>query len=331
MKVAFLTTRIEKPSSRQRILQYIPYLKKEGFKVALFTIPAGFLERYRLFGTLEEFHVLFLHRKLFGLADWKVLRKRARRLVFDFDDAVMLKDPNTGGEGQSRRRLKRFERTVREADTVICGNNYLKGWAERYRKEAVIIPTPVDMRRYVPKAPEQKTEQITIGWIGSASTLLYLENMREVWDEIASRFPEVRLKIVADRFFDCERMKTIKKRWSYRDEIADLHSFDIGVMPLTDDPWSKGKCAFKLIQYMAVGLPSVASPVGMNREVIKDGVNGLLADSPREWVEKLSLLIKDGRLRERLGRMARQTVKERYSLEENAPKLVEVLKKTIQV
>ncbi len=331
MKVAFLTTRIEKPSSRQRILQYIPYLKKEGFSVALFTIPSGFIERYRFFKTLEGFDLVFLHRKLFSLPDWKVLRKTARKVVFDFDDAVMLKDPSAGGNPESRRRLKRFERTVREADSVICGNSYLKGWAERYRKGVEVIPTPVDTKRYTPKTSYQKAEHITIGWIGSASTLVYMENMLSIWDEIGSRFPGIRLKIVADRFFDCNRIVVVKKHWTYREEIDDLHSFDIGVMPLTDDPWSKGKCAFKLIQYMAVGLPAVASPVGMNREVIKDGFNGLLATTPAEWVEKLTMLIENRKMRETLGRRARETVMERYSLEVNAPRLAELLKKTIRM
>ncbi len=328
MKVAFLTTRIEKPSSRQRILNYIPYLKREGIETGLFTIPPGFLERYRLFKGLEGFDLVFLHRKLLSLPDWKVLRKAARTIVFDFDDAVMFNDPNSGGKPESGRRLKRFERTVRESDTVICGNGYLKGWAERYNKNVVVIPTPVDMNRYTPKPSGHQKEYITIGWIGSASTLLYMENMLNVWDEVARRFPHVRVKIVADRFFDCERMVVVKKRWAYRDEIEDLHSFDMGVMPLTDDPWSKGKCAFKLIQYMAVGLPAVASPVGMNKEVIKDGFNGLLAQEDAEWVEKLSLLVEDRQLREEIGRRARASIKERYSLEANAPRLADVLRKT---
>ena len=330
MNVAFLTSRIEKASFRQRVLQYIPHIKRKGFSVTLFTIPEGLLDRYRLFRGLVQFELVVLHRKLFSLAEWRILRRASKRLLFDFDDAIMLRDPNRAGKAGSRRRLKRFERTVAESDRVVCGNNYLKGWAERYRKDAIVIPTPVDMDRYEPKDYGQRHNRITIGWIGSASTLIYLEGIKDVLDELAQRYPNLQLKIVADRFFECKRMRTIKVEWAYPTEVEELKSFDIGVMPLTDDPWSKGKCAFKLIQYMAVGLPAVASPVGMNREVVKDGVNGFLARNHREWVEKLSLLIEDRLLRERLGIRARQRVKEHYSVESNLPKFIEVLEKTVR-
>jgi glycosyltransferase involved in cell wall biosynthesis len=177
----------------------------------------------------------------------------------------------------------------------------------------------------VPKAGADNDGTVTLGWIGSSSTIFYLERIRGVLDRVFERHTNTRLKIVADRFLDCDLMPVVKKNWDYGDEIADLRSFDIGLMPLTDDPWARGKCGFKLLQYMAVGVPGVASPVGVNTEIIEHGRNGFLAESEKEWTECLARLIEDPALRRRMGEEARRTVIERYSQDVNAPRLWAVL------
>lgn len=325
MKIAFLTTRVEKPSTRYRFLQYISYLEKEGFSIKVFTIQGGFFNRINLFESLDSFDIVFLQKKLFSFFDWHSLRKNARKLIYDFDDAVMFNDSKKK-DMDSSRRLKRFKRTVGEADLVIAGNNYLKEWALKFNKNTLMIPTPIDMKRYKEKSFEKMNGDVVIGWIGSETTLYFLEKMRDILDKVNMEFPHTKLKIVCNAFFDCNHIAVEKKEWKYDEEIRDLHSFDIGLMPLTDDVWTRGKCGFKLLQYMAVGLPAVASPVGVNSEIINHGINGFLAKNKDDWRKNISTLIKDVDLRKRIGKEARNTVIERYSLEVNAPKLKDALK-----
>lgn len=324
MKVAFLTNRLDKASARYRFIQYIPYLEKEGWDAEVFKIPGGFLERAAFFKTLGAFDCVFLQRKLFGFPDWRAFRKNAKSVVYDFDDAVMFRDSKSG-KPESFFRMLMFRRTVGGSDAVISGNRYLYEYASRHNKRVFTIPTAIDMARYGEKNYAPDSGVVTLGWIGSKVTLFYLEGIKDALDEVFERHPFARLKIVADKFFDCAKMPVIKKKWNYDEEIADLHSFDIGLMPLTDDPWSRGKCGFKLLQYMAVGVPGVASKVGVNSEIIEHGVNGFLADGKREWVDCLSRLIEDVALRKSLGKKARKTVKERYSLEVNAPELKKII------
>jgi glycosyltransferase involved in cell wall biosynthesis len=208
---------------------------------------------------------------------------------------------------------------------VIAGNKYLGNLSRQENSATFIVPTSLDMGRYKEKPDTQASNTIILGWIGSSATLFYLEERKDIWDSIHERFPETRLKIVADNFFQCRRMPVINKSWNYEEEIDDLHTFDIGLMPLTDDPWSRGKCGFKLLQYMAVGVPAVCSPVGVNEEIVSEGLNGFMARSGDEWVEKISILIEERKLRKQIGSAARESVKKHYSLERCSRKLVKLL------
>jgi len=149
--------------------------------------------------------------------------------------------------------------------------------------------------------------------------------MRPVFDALSKKYDNVRLKIVCDTFFDCNRMEVIKKQWSSEDEVQDLQSFDIGLMPLMDDPWSWGKCGLKIIQYQGVGVPVVCTPVGINRDLIKDGENGFWAMDHEEWIEKLSILIDDGPLRREMGLRGREKVERGYSLQKCGERMCRLL------
>ena len=151
--------------------------------------------------------------------------------------------------------------------------------------------------------------------------------MRPIFERIGERYPKSELKIVCDTFFDCEHMKIIKKRWSPQEEVADLQSFDIGLMPLIDDPWSWGKCGLKIIQYQGVGLPVVCTPVGINRDLVEEGVSGFWAKTDEEWEEKISILIENRSLREKMGREGRDRVLRGYTIEVCAPRLLSILKR----
>ncbi len=332
MKVAFLTTRMDKPSGRYRFLQYVPYLEKEGLSVESFTIPKGILRRRKLFSSLKRFDVVFLQKRLFGYIDWHSLRSHAKYLVYDFDDAVVFNDSNKGAS-RSAVRSKRFARTIFGSDMIIAGNAYLESLATAIADEVVVIPTPVDSDRYVvgDRVEEKDKGLVVIGWIGSRATVGYLEPYRGILGELYRRYPDIKFKVVSDEFPDWPESESwlIKKRWRYDEEVADIQSFDIGIMPLVDDEWTRGKCAFKLLQYMSSGISAVASPVGVNTEVIDEGVNGLLAVNESEWLDAISKLIEDAGLRKGLGKEARKTIEERYSLRVNAPKLLNVLKANI--
>lgn len=325
MNIAFLATRIEKPSFRYRVLQYIPFLEKEGYKCEVNVIPKTVWARIKLFRRMKNFDIVFLQKKLFNAVEWSFLRKNARKLIYDFDDAVMFRESNNKNLF-SDRRMNSFIRTVKDSDIVIAGNEYLKDLAIKENKKTFVIPTSVDMNRYTEKPLMASSDSVILGWIGSSSTLFYLERMKNVWDSLYKLFPNIKLKIVADKFFDCENMPVIKKQWSYEGEIQDLHTFDIGIMPLTDDPWSRGKCGFKLLQCMAVGIPVVCSPVGVNKDIVTDGINGFLADRDEEWIEKIGILIKNDKLRLQMGKMARETVLAHYSVNIAIRQLIEIFK-----
>ncbi len=311
MQVAFLIIGFEAPSSRYRVLQYLPYLREMGHVCTLFRIPARLHTRIFTFRKMSYFDLVVLQKKLLTPLEFWLLRGYSKCLIYDFDDAVMHRDSqHTNLYSWQRRR--QFNRTVNNADWVIAGNAYLR--QEVPHSRVSIVPTPIDMQRYRAKVYEDGEKLVTLGWIGSKSTLPYLVDLKEVLERIGRDFVNVQLKIVCDTFFDCQHLKVIKKTWNYEEEIEDLHSFDIGLMPLSDDPWSRGKCAFKLLQYLAVGVPVVASPVGMNREIVHNHKNGFFARNEHEWFTWLKLLIHEPNLRKRLGQEGRELVKTDYAL-----------------
>jgi glycosyltransferase involved in cell wall biosynthesis len=323
MKLAILVTRREKPSARYRIFQYLPYLEEQGWLPQVFVLPKKWREKRALFKAIDVFDLVVLQKKLLSYWDFSYLRRYARKLIYDFDDAILFRDSWKGSQTSLKRRWA-FARTVQGADWVIAGNAYLSELAQRYTKRVSIVPTPVPATLYPSKDYALLPQGVTLGWIGSAGTIKYLGEIRGILDLLGERFPFVRLKVVSDAFVSFNRIRIEKKKWTSEDEISDLHSFDIGLMPLTDDSWSRGKCGFKMLQYMAAGIPVVCSPVGVNREIIQDGVQGYWAGSQDEWFKKLSVLIEDKILRERMGGQGRKRVEEFYSLEVNAPKLIEI-------
>ena len=216
---------------------------------------------------------------------------------------------------------------IKNSDFVIAGNEFLKREALLFNPNVEVIPTAIDQERYRLKAYPVQQGKVTLGWIGDHGSIHYLEKMRPLFERVGERYPHVELKIVCDTFFDCDRMKVIKKAWSSEEEVADLQGFDIGLMPLVDDPWSWGKCGLKIIQYQGVGVPVVCTPVGINKDLVEDGINGYWAMTQEEWEKKLSLLIEDSQLRERMGREGRKRVLENYTYQASAPRLFALLER----
>jgi glycosyltransferase involved in cell wall biosynthesis len=298
MKIIFLVNSQNGASTRYRVDQYLPYFRENNWDYQRFVVPENLKERISLFRSLKKFDIVFLQKRLLGWFSTYLLRKNSKILVFDYDDSIMFRDSNKYKFSSIKKR-KRFKTIIKLSDIIIAGNDYLKNQAIRYNKNVFVIPTPIDMERYQPKIYTQNYNHIILGWIGSKSTIFYLKQIKNILDSIFFKYPNTRLKIVADSFLECDKIPVIKKKWKYEEEIDDLHSFDIGLNPLTDDPWSRGKCGFKLLQYMAIGIPSVCSKIGVNKEIIKNGVNGFLATDEKSWYENISNLINNLNLRKK--------------------------------
>lgn len=325
-KVLILIQGPEVPGSRYRILQYLPRLEAAGLDCRVMKFPGSFMGSLRLLGILPAYDCVFVQKKRIHGPTLTLLRKRARRIVYDFDDAVMYRD-SFSRSPYSETRQKRFADMVRCSDHVIAGNSFLLEHALRINRNATLIPTSLDIGSIGVKSRLADAGRVVVGWIGSRATIGYLRMLKEVWEELGRRYPsKVELKIVCDTFFDCGHIPVRKVAWTRETENDELRSMDIGVMPVTDDPWSQGKCGFKILQYFASGVPAVASPVGVNRDLVLHGVTGFQAAGREEWLAHLSRLVEDAALREKMGLAGRKLLEEGYTVDVNAPKLVAILK-----
>jgi glycosyltransferase involved in cell wall biosynthesis len=216
---------------------------------------------------------------------------------------------------------------VKGSDIVTVGNQFLKEEVIKVdkAKKVIIIPTSVDTRLYPKKKKVSKEGEVILGWIGTKGNLKYLKTLEPVFEALARKFSRLKLKIVCDDFYDSLHLPVVKKTWRLEDENEDLISFDIGLMPLGDDLWSKGKCGLKIIQYLSVGVPVVCTPVGVNSDIVQDGENGFWATTQQEWVDRLKTLIQNPDLRQRMGLSGMSTVEKEYSLRITSEQFLRVL------
>ena len=325
MKVIFLTH--QNPQG-YRIQDYFPYLRHQGVEVDLRVIPRGRMSRSRLFGEIPAYDLVYIQRRLLAPLDLFFLRKASKRLVYDFDDAVMYRSSRHSNQFSLSRRWA-FRRMVRTSNAVIAGNQFLKGEALKYVGEGkvTVVPTAVDMERYPPKDYETLRDSITLGWIGSGSTLWYLRNLIPALETLCRRYPQLKLKVVSDEFFNSSTVPIVKKKWALEDEVSDLQSFDIGLMPLTEDVWSQGKCGLKAVQYSAAGIAVVCSPIGINRDIVEDGLNGYWASTDSQWVERISRLVDDPPLRVQMGMEGRKRVERSFSVDVTSKKVYDLFRR----
>ena len=336
---------------RFRMMQYLPALRAAGFDVTLsaFYTPAFFNVVYRHGHYLEKaarftarvarrlqevFNVgdvdlVWLYREAIPIGPPIVEELIARRgipIVYDFDDAIFL--PNVSEANKAISFLKdpgRVATIVGLSRQVVVGNEFLAHYARRYSDRVTVLPTVVDTNVFVPRmTPPDPSRLPVVGWIGSPTTFAYLEALAPVLRDVAARHPFTLRVSGAGRPVHFPGVQVEEVPWSMGAEVGLFNACDIGVYPLTDDEWSKGKCGFKAIQCMACGVPVVAAAVGVNRDIISDGVNSFLASTPSEWVEKLVRLLSDPALRARMAAAGRRTIEERYSLTVTAPQLAAV-------
>lgn len=324
-RVYFLIQEWEHPASRYRVLQYLPYLKEAQIEYEVSLFPDSFRQWMKLFSQIKDFDVLYVQKK--RLWHWQLwyLKRKHIKIVYDFDDAVMYKSP-VDGYRKSFKRQRTFARMVRYADRVVAGNSYLKSKALPYNDDVTIIPTVIDTSKYSVKNYDIRSEKITIGWIGSKSSLPFIQELTPAFDRLAEQNKSLELKIICNEFFDCKTMPVHKKMWAEEDENTDLQGIDIGLAPLPNHEWTRGKCATKLLQYFAVGVPVVCSPVGVHGEIVEEGVNGMFASTVDEWAEKIKCLAGDAALRKRMGMEGKKTLDAGYSLLANVPKFINVIR-----
>ena len=340
MKLLFLTSGRLVPSTRFRVLPYLPHLRAAGHRCVVRHSHPPKYEHYPWLGwrlsirfrrwwrwlnlceaRLRRFDVVYIERELFDDDSAELecrFRQAAPALVLDVDDAVFL------------RHEAKYAYLARMADLVIAGNHALADYTQPLNPHIAVVPTSVDLARYQPRpAPVGRGGPIVIGWTGTSSNLHHLQLVEGPLQRLAARHT-LELRVIADdeaplRSMDFGPLQLRFIRWSPASEVAALQACHIGIMPLVDARWERYKCGLKLLQYMALALPAVASPVGVNVQIVQAGVNGFLAESADKWFEHIDALIVDAALRDRIARAGRATVEGSYSVQANFPKLLAAL------
>jgi glycosyltransferase involved in cell wall biosynthesis len=334
------------------VLQYLPWLARHGIRAearpfmseALYRMLylPGHVPQKLLLATgavmrrladlvrAARADVVVVHREALPLGTALLERAIARlspALVFDFDDAIYLNDAHsTNAWTRALRNGAKTNAIIRLSAHVIAGNRVLEAYARSFHQRVSLLPTPVDTDYYRPRPGSEGRARLVIGWIGSPTTASYLAPLQEPLAQLSRRYPRLDIRIVGTTSAPLQLPNLRQMRWDLAQERDELHQCDIGVMPMPDDEWARGKCGFKALLYMSAGIPVVASPVGINTEIVREGINGFLASTPAEWANRLSQLIEDPALRERLGASGRTIVEEEYSLRVSAPRLLRVLK-----
>lgn len=334
-RVAAFTGGLLIPSARFRVRQYIPSLREEGIDVEEFASGFGqypprvrWARPFWAVATLAErlpavvlshrYDVVLLQREIMSsFVTLEPLVKRPR--VLDVDDAIFL---HRGGS---------FARELAElSDKVICGNNCLAEWFGRWNAKVDVIPTAVDTERYLPVAENKPSDlPLVIGWIGTSGNYKYLYGIESALEKVMRTHPSTRLKVVGDQMPKFRHLSPDKidfVPWSESVEVQAIQSMDIGIMPLEDTPWARGKCSFKMLQYMATGLPVVVSPVGMNAEILMLGALGIIATTETQWIDGLIALLEDSALRARLGAEGRRVAESSFSIRVVAPQIARSLR-----
>jgi len=343
-KILFVAAhRIDRsPSQRYRFEQYFPFFKANGWDCHLsyliseeddkfFYKPGNFFKkigvlirsiktRWKDLKKADDYDIIFIQREAFMLGSVyfeKQFSKSKAKVIFDFDDAIWFMDVSEGNKKfKFLKNPEKTEKIISLSDIVFAGNQYLANYAKKKNANVIIIPTTIDTEKHKRSMPYAGNEKICIGWSGSITTIKHFEYAIPILRKIKKKYGDkVYFKVMGEPNYKNDELNIQGIPWTSATEVDVLSSFDIGIMPLPDDEWAKGKCGLKGLSYMALEIPTILSPVGVNTEIIQDGVNGFLATDEEEWIEKLSLLIESEELRKNLGIKARKTVIERYSIE----------------
>ena len=341
------------PSQRFRFEQYFELLQSHGIEFEIqsfihqktwkilyqpgnhffkiFGILGGLIRRLKIMARIRQFDWVFIHREAAPIGppvfEWVISRLLKKRIIFDFDDAIWL--PNTSKANSVASLFKshhKISRICRWSYKISAGNQYLADYARKYNSRIVVNPSTIETDHYHNQVKDQYTEETIIGWTGTHSTLKYLQMVMPVLQKLEAVY-HFTFIVIADKKPDIKLKNYRFVRWNHKTEIDDLLRFNIGIMPLQDDAWSKGKCGFKALQYMSLGIPAIASPVGVNKQIIDQGENGFLCASEDEWYDKLRLLIKEPDLRYLMGQNGRKKILEHYSVKSNTGNFLSIFQK----
>ena len=339
------------PSQRFRVELYLPELDKVGIKCEIqsfldqqtwdklynkhdflskaWGVAKGFLRRWKVvLFDLSKYQFVFIHREAAPLGppvfEWMIARVFRKKYIYDFDDAIWI--PNTSESNRVVSWLKSFwkvKHICKWAYKVTGGNEYLCNYARQFNNNVICIPTSVDTENSHNKLKEHSQNGIVIGWTGSHSTAKYIDQLIPVLQKFEKETPFSFL-VISDKPHEPPLKNVIYCPWNESTEVNDLLKMDIGIMPLENDKWSEGKCGFKLIQYLSLGIPAVASPVGVNKKIICHGATGFLCNDEKEWIEALGKLAGDATLRKEFGNAGRKFIIDNYSVQEQSKKLMEL-------
>jgi|TARA_B100000959_G_C14937915_1_gene606524 glycosyltransferase involved in cell wall biosynthesis len=308
-QVLFVSKGDNNPTTRYRISPLADALSKSGTKVILTDSDLGLIGKTNLLLKAYNSDVVVIQRKLYGAFLLFLLDHCCKKLIFDFDDAIFLR---SNGD-PSPHRETRFHQIVSRCSQVWAGNSYLVNHATASGAQTVhFVPTVIDPSKY-PQTSKASPDQVTLVWLGSSSTRKYLEQHRDILEALGKAFPDIRLLVVSDFSFNLSHLQVDSVAWSEQAERSTLQQADIGIAPMEDNLWTQGKCALKVLQYMAAGLPVVSSDVGANAEVVEDGITGFLASSKEEWISAIGNLIANSELRNSLGQTGRLRVENNYN------------------
>lgn len=328
------------PSQRFRFEQYLPYLRQNGFDCThffllnpeddktfyskgkhfakLLIILKSALKLFKLSSKANDYDFIFIQRECFMLGTSyfeKRFSKSRAKLFFDFDDSIWLLDVSNANKAFSwLKNPNKTSKIISFSDVILAGNAYLADYARQFNKNVKIIPTTIDTIEYT--RVKNNNTSVCIGWSGSLTTLKHFDFAVPFLVKLKQKFGDkISIKVIGDGTYVNEKLGIKGLPWKKENEVEELSTFDIGIMPLPDDKWASGKCGLKGLQYMALEIPTIMSPVGVNSTIIQDGQNGFLASTENEWIEKLTLLIESKELREKIGKAGRKTVVEKYSVE----------------
>lgn len=296
-------------STCYRALQYFPFLKKNDWSPSHITISGGLIPILNTLIAAHQADVVVLLRKTFPKLIFWLLRKISKKLIFDFDDAIFC---NTDGS-HSRTRMQRFKHTIKHCDYVFAGNGYLAAHAKQFNSAVEVIPTSVDTDKYNLDC-QKEARALTLVWIGSSSTKKYLVDILPQLEKAAQSVPDLQLYNIADFQLSSSTLKINNIPWQAETEASELNKADIGIAPMLDNNWTKGKCALKVLQYMASGLPVISSHSGVNAEVIQDQVTGYLMKDNEAWPELIIALQHKKTQLQQMGQQGKLFVNNEFSM-----------------
>jgi glycosyltransferase involved in cell wall biosynthesis len=343
------------PGQRYRLEQWEPLLRERGVDITfasfededlhallykrgmmrkkLHLVTRGLGRRLSLVRKVKNYDLVYILREaaLLGPPVFeRLIAQSGVPMVFDFDDAIFVSYRSPSNGYLSYLKFATKTKTIcRISSHVMVGNPYLAEYAREVNDRVTVIPTTIDTEKYRVPQRREKSGPPVIGWTGSYSTVQHLDTMRGALKKLAEK-ESFRLRVIGTPAYDCPPVDVEAMPWRAETELEDLSEIDIGMMPLPDDRWSKGKCGLKALQFMALGIPTICSPVGVNTDIIQDDQNGFIAASEDEWVEKLSRLLRSAELRQRLGQAGRATVEEKYSAITQTPRVYEIFESVLR-